>query len=213
MPRPFCQPDLSRTGTGCIFGEKSYILKKMKREILEKFLRKRQKDQKTIEVFINSEKDLYDHFSYMKSSRRDDKAKISEGLIKYLSAEAGKIQLKNPLKIIIRVPENLVSKTNPVRKLINASINEKLHKINKKVKRTNIFTFILALLGLLFIGSTQIIHLLERFYSLQEFVIVMSWVFMWKAVELFFFERIKIMRKKKILMQIYFAQIAIVPAE
>jgi hypothetical protein len=63
--------------------------------------------------------------------------------------------------------------------------------------------------GMALIGSTQIFTIASRRYSLNEFIIVMSWVFMWKAVELIFFERGKLIKEKAVLLKIFFAEITV----
>ena len=67
----------------------------------------------------------------------------------------------------------------------------------------------MAWFGMIIIGLTQIIPFIEKRYSLNELLIVMSWVFMWTAIDLIFFKRIELLREKKKYIKMYFSEIIV----
>jgi len=77
---------------------------------------------------------------------------------------------------------------------------------NNKIKGINIKSFILIWIGMILISITQIFQFVERRYSLNELIIVMSWVFMWKAIDLIFFEKRELLKEKRNLLKIYFSE-------
>jgi hypothetical protein len=162
-----------------------------------------------IDLCINNENELYNHFSKLNNViiSKSNTIKISNEIIEYLMAETEKIDQKDSLKIRIKVLEKQNIDIELIEKLIKENIKEKLSNLNKKIKRTNRISFILIFIGMILVGITQMFQFFEKRYSFNEFIVVMGWVFMWKAIELLFFERFKLIKEKRILMKIYFSEI------
>ncbi|AEF85768.1 hypothetical protein TREPR_3686 [Treponema primitia ZAS-2] len=166
-----------------------------------------------IKLCINNDMELYNHFTISinedKSISNNGNGKINNEIIDYLIIETGNVPLKNSLIIAMETFKKINETIEFIEKLIKENIKEKLYIINKRIRNINRNSFILILIGMVLIGITQIFQIMERRYSLNEFVIVMSWVFMWKAVELIFFERVKLMKEKAILLKIFYSEIII----
>ena len=181
----------------------------MKINIFEKRFAKRLKDNKNrsvIELCIKNEIDFYNDYSYLNNSINKN-IKINNNIIHYLINETENIPLKNSLLICIRTLNTISQNSGFFEKLVKKNIHKKISTINKRIKKINIHSIVLALIGMLLIGMTQISNFVSKQFSLNEFIIVMSWVFMWKAVDLMFFEKTRILKKKRTLMKIYFSQI------
>jgi hypothetical protein len=184
----------------------------MKNGFFEKLAIKRLKNNQNktkITLCINSFLDLYNRFSITNNGNIIDAGKINIEVMDYIIMETENIPRENNLIISIKTNENGNEKVTVIDNLIKRNIKEKIGKVNEKVRRTNRNAFILAFIGMILIGSTQIFQIFERRYSVNEFIIVMSWVFMWKAVEILFFERVKLIKEKAILLRIYFSEIII----
>ena len=169
---------------------------------------KNTKDKTKIELCINNETELYNHFSITntKNAPEHTNAKINNEIINYLMEETKKIPRYNSLVIGIKTPDGSNFEIDFVKKLIKENIHEKLMIIDKKRRTINKKAFILTFIGMILIVAIHIFHFFESLYFLNEFIIVMSWVFMWKATELFFFKRAKRVREAIILMKIYFSE-------
>ena len=181
----------------------------MKAIFLGKLLKKnlkRSKNRSVIELCVNDETELYNRFSMPKDDFNNN-AKISNDIMNYIETEANNIDLKNALVISIKLANGIRCDLNHMEKLIREYIDKKFLMLGRKIKKLNLHSFLLALTGMMLIGVTQIFRILENRFSLQEFIIVMSWVFMWKAVDLMFFERAELMKEKGILLKIYFSEI------
>jgi hypothetical protein len=162
-----------------------------------------------IDLCINSEDELYNHFSKLNtvSIARAGNAKINNEIIEYLIMETEKTDQRDSLKIGVKTPEKQDIDVELIEKLIKKNINEKLSGLNTKIRRTNSIAFILIFIGMALVGVTQIFQVFENRYSFNEFIIVMGWVFMWKAIELLIFDRFKLIKEKAILMKIYYSEI------
>jgi sRNA-binding carbon storage regulator CsrA len=162
-----------------------------------------------IDLCINSENELYNHFSKLDNViiAKADNAKINNEIIEYLIMETEKIDQRDSLKIGVKAPEKQDVAVEQIERLIKENINEKLSSLNGKIRRTNSIAFILIFIGMALVGVTQIFQVFENRYSFNEFIIVMGWVFMWKAIELLIFDRFKLIKEKAILMKIYYSKI------
>jgi hypothetical protein len=188
----------------------------MENGIFEKLLTKKLRhnlNKTKIKLCINNDTELYNHFTISSKENKhivnNSSGKINDEIIDYLIIETENIPPKNSLIITIEKYEKTNETIEFIEKLIKENINRKLYNINKRIRKINRNSFILILIGMILISITQIFQILERRYSLHEFVIVMSWVFMWKAVELIFFERVKLIKEKAILLKIFYSEITI----
>ena len=186
----------------------------MKINILEKIYSRKIKNNKNksvVELCINNEMDLCNKYSICdKNDIKNNNVRINNEIIDYLINEIKVVPHKNTFVINIKIFDKMDFEINFIKKLIKDSIDRKMLIINKKIKRVNIYSFILAWVGMMLIGITQIFQFIEKRYSLNQFIIVMSWVFMWKAVDLIFFERAEIIKEKGILLKIYYSDVTII---
>jgi hypothetical protein len=175
------------------------VIKKLKNDL----------NRNIIELCINNGNELYNHFSRLNNQniQKNNNSKINNEIIDYLIKETEKFNQGNGIKIILRILEKQNIDINFVEKIIKENIDDKLTILNKKIKRTNKISLILIIIGMILIGITQVFQFFEKRYSFNELIIVMSWVFMWKAIELIFFERFKLMKEKRILIKIYYSEI------
>jgi hypothetical protein len=188
----------------------------MKNDVFEKLLAKkfRHNVNKTkIKLCLNNNTELYNHFTIsIKENQNFENnlsGKINNNIIDYLIIETENISTNNSLIIAIEKFEKINETIEFIEKLIKENIKGKLYNIDKRIRKISRNSFILILIGMFLIGITQIFKIIERRYSFNEFVIVMSWVFMWKAVELIFFERIKLIKEKAILLKIFYSEVTI----
>ena len=167
---------------------------------------KNYKDKYIIELCIENEKDLYNNFSYL-NNKYSDNVKINSDIIEYLIDEAENMPLKHSLMVSIKTTNAITQNVDFIEKIIKENIRCKLLIINKRIRRSNIHSLILALIGMFLIGITHIFGFITKQYSINEFIIVMSWVFMWKAVDLIFFEKAGMLKNRIVLAKIYFSEL------
>ena len=163
------------------------------------------KNISVIELCINDEKDLYNKFTV--SANNTSNKKINDKIIDYLMAETENTPIHDPLVISVKLFNKTDIEISRIEKMIKENITEKINSINKTLRRLRIYAIICTLIGMFLIGTIQFMHAVESRYPLNEFIIVMSWVFMWKAVEFMFFDKIKLRRDKRFFLKIYNAEI------
>ena len=166
------------------------------------------RNKSIIELYINDEKDLYNKFTVSGKNKPPAlHTKINDEIIDLIIAETENTPNKNSLAITINLCCQMNSEINAIEKMIKENIARRIDSINWTFKKYNIFIVISAFIGMFLIGVTQFLEVTERRFPLKEFIVVMSWVFMWKAVELIFFDKMKLRRKKRILLKIYHSEI------
>ena len=169
---------------------------------------KNRKNKSIVELYIKNDSDFYNNYSYLNNIDNKN-IMINENVINYLVKETENISIKNSLLIYIKKISKVLQQEDSIEKLIKEDIHEKIFIISKRIRNINIHSIILALIGMLLIGITQLPKFEAKYFSFKEFVIVMSWVFMWKAVDLIFFEKAGLLKKRGTLMKIYFSEIKI----
>jgi hypothetical protein len=177
----------------------------MKINFFEKMIIKRLKNNKNktkIKLCVNNIMDIYNPYSIIDNGKclEDNNIKINNEIIEYLISETENIPKHDSLIIAIDTPEEIKS----IEKIIKENIKDRIIKTNKETKKANRNASVLAVVGMLLIASTELFQINR--YSLREFIIVMSWVFMWKAIETFFFERMKMTKEMAILLRIYLSE-------
>ena len=183
----------------------------MKLSFFEKLIVKKIKSSKNksfVELCINKEADLFNCFSMFGNSFTNN-TKINDKIMDYIEAETRSIDIRDALIISVKIVDEIKYDLNFIEKLIKEYAERKILMLNKKIHKLNIHSFILAFIGMMLIGITHILRILEKRYSINEFIIVMSWVFMWKAVDLMVFDKTGILKEKGVLMKIYYSEIFI----
>ena len=163
-------------------------------------------NKSSVDLYINKEADFFNNFSTF-GNNINNNAKINNEIINYIEAETRKINIRNALIISVKIVDEIKHDIKFIEKLIKEYAEGKIIILNKKIHKININAFVLALIGMMLIGITHIFQIFEKRYSLNEFIIVMSWVFMWKAVDLMFFEKAELMKEKGILLKIYYSDV------
>jgi hypothetical protein len=148
-----------------------------------------------IKVCINNETQIYNQFTLIKGM--NDKVKINDEIINFLYEEIENSPKNNKTVIEFYAEGGFINTIKSMEKLIKDRISTKINIINVRIKKQKRNAIVLALVGMFLIGSTQVSQNLNRHISLHEFIIVISWVFMWKAIEIFFFEKMKLIKEKK----------------
>jgi len=166
------------------------------------------KSTDSVDVFINKEADLYNRYTFSeKDYIKNISTRINGEVIEYLINEIKTFPINNTLNINLIISNNIYIDIKFIEGIIKENITKDIVVINKTLRKTHFKSIIFSIVGMLLIGVTQIFQLIEKRYSLNEFIIVMSWVSMWKAVDLIFFERADLMKEKTKLLKIYFAKI------
>ena len=170
--------------------------------------------KKTVRLFINDERDLYGKFSAGLNSGNAAAApdgEINAEIIEYLQREVIDLPAFCSVNFEIRVKGKSGEELAGIKELIHTELNRKIFRAGLNLVKMKHQSILLALGAVLPLTAQQIFAQFITRYALKEFFLVMAWVFMWKAVELFFFERNKISREKKTLKRILACDFTVLP--
>jgi hypothetical protein len=131
---------------------------------------------------------------------------VDEEIIEYLERAIEDIPIKYPVDILVSAAHKGPGLIGQLKELVNIHVYSRLLAAKHDLKRNGLISLVLAIVGLLMLG-------LQAFFSSRfdipmsnEFLLIISWVFLWKAVETYFFDR----QKKRLayfkLMQLYMAE-------
>jgi len=165
------------------------------------------KSKSIIELCINSNDDFYNHFSTINNGNilNDPNLKISDEVVDYLIEEAKCIPKRNSIIINFKLADKVQCEIEVIKNILKNNISSKILSTGNSIKKINIYSIFMILIGTSLIGIKQFIN---KTYSLNELIVVMSWVFMWKAIDFIFFEKSKLRKEIFILKKIYFANIS-----
>jgi hypothetical protein len=161
------------------------------------------REPESITLFFFYERALIDSYS---SGKLLDTAAINPAVIEYLESGVRNIPLKKQLTIEIeyggKIPEDPFLPEKLIKKNLEASIGA----LFKRNFRITINSLILALAGIVILGLINRIPYFNSRYAFNELFVVISWVFIWRFVELFFFERARLRLRRMKLLQIFLAR-------
>jgi hypothetical protein len=177
---------------------------------LFKYRQKKAKDMSTINLCINAETQIFNKFTMFDKEIAEINwniiTRIDNELIEYLKNEVVNVPIKNNIKVDIYVKQKMVNKVSDIENLIKENIQLKINQLDTKIKNIIMQSLIFILIGLILIGIAEYSKFIVNTVLHKELVIVMSWVFMWKAIELIYFERRKLKKEKFKLLKMCFCE-------
>ena len=160
-------------------------------------------NEKTIILHINDERELYGKFSCPAGNAAGlIDAEINPEIIDYLEKEAEDIPVFFNMKINLDITGMSSEKYGRAEDMIKTAVLYRIQKANIKLSKNRWGSIMMILAGFIPLTLQQILSSLVTRYALREFLLVVSWVFLWKAVEQIFFERKKIIMEKHALRKI-----------
>jgi len=161
-----------------------------------------------IKLYINNEADLYEKFSYPADSgetagRTDFASEIDPAIIAYLEKKTAAVPVYSDFEIELHIRDAGKEKHRIAADAIKAYVIGQLAETEITLAKINRNSIMLILAGILPLAMQQMFTKVISRYFMSEFLLVMTWVFMWKAVELLFFGRPELAKKRSVLKKIY----------
>jgi len=149
------------------------------------------------EIKLSVTGDIYDKYSGLKDRF------INKDIISYLEDKAKYFPAFEKLTILVESPEPGIMED--LKSGVNAQLKRELTDIEYELKkdfRESVLLFFAGVVSFLF----------EAFFSigfqskmLDNLMVIVCWVFVWRSVEIFFFERRELRKRKRKLLQLYLA--------
>jgi len=162
--------------------------------------------EEVIPLFFKNEDEIIAPYSAGKLS---GDAAINPAVIDYLESRAGNTPVKKKLTIEIEYGGKPPDDHFLPEKLIKKNLEVTIAALIKRNTGITKGSFALALVGLSILGFINKVPYFSDRYAFNELFVVISWVFIWRFVEMFFFERAKVGRRMVRLSRIFFAEFRI----
>lgn len=170
---------------------------------------------RTVKLYINDDSDLFSRYSL--NTERDPDSKIdlaaaspsdiNRELIEYLEKEAAVLPRIIGMNIDLCAKGRTQEELALIADLIKTELKRKYFRLHVTSIKTRWHSVILVLGSIIPLMVQHFFSTMVSHFAISEFLLVVAWVFMWKAVELFFFEHSEIMKEKKSLKKILRAEI------
>ena len=170
--------------------------------------------EKIISLCINNEKDLYNRFTFFSDENIEANAshmQISDEVINFLERQMDHVPPFIPVTIELRLKERNEEKLKRIEESIKAELTKKTFEIDIAIAKMRRNGVLLVIAGVIPLTFRQIFSALTSRYALTELFLVMAWVFMWKAVEILFFNRPELAKRKMKFRRILKAEFSLSP--
>jgi hypothetical protein len=165
-----------------------------------------------IRLCLSDEAKIYDPFSVSAQNRTSDGeeknsfARINPEILDYMKREVDTIPFGNKVSVVIDAPFATEEMFGFIKGLIGKSISKTIGDLTVKNRRTLRIASALAIIGILVFALASLVFPPQSGYVLHEVAIITSWVFIWRAVEMFFFKRGDTQLEMLKLQRLYFAE-------
>ncbi|MCL2880132.1 MAG: hypothetical protein FWF29_07800 [Treponema sp.] len=163
----------------------------------------RSSDHGHILLFIKEEGDIIEPHS---SAKPDGGAIINPAIIEYLETRVHNIRHNSKVTIEIEYGGKIPDDPLLPEKLIKKELKTTILVSSKQNRSILIGSLLLALAGIGILAFIGKFPSLNHLYAFNELFVVVSWVFIWRFVEMFFFDRTKLRFRRMKLLQIFSAE-------
>ncbi len=110
-----------------------------------------------------------------------------------------------PLTVEVENKSDHAEITDTLKQIVQENVIGAIQESHRELNRNLILAAFLSIAGLLCLGFIALFSLFVDQFIFREFFVVIAWVLIWRAVELFFFDASSLRLQKYKLMQLYFA--------
>lgn len=148
------------------------------------------KDKFVIDILVNNEEDMLSPFSGMNPI-------ISSSLFDYLEQKTNNRKIKNG--IVLNVISNTIDALEELlyKNAIYNTYEEKYLEAKKDSKRNLIVAITMMFIGILTLVVGIILDHHNKSSIILEIYDIIAWVFIWEAVDIFFFKQFSLKFKRK----------------
>lgn len=172
---------------------------------LKKELKSRDKsfnDIETINVKVKHEEEIYSGYNY------DRNEVLNPALSDFLVEKAESLHKRSKLRI--KIFSDFSLEEHELFSAIKNKFKGEFESYERKLKQTAIFSLVVLILGILFLGIFVLEEIFFHNVVLSIILEIASWVFIWEAVDSFFLERIALKEKRRQMARLYDAEIEVV---
>ena len=159
-------------------------------------------DIETINVKVKHEEEIYSGYNY------DRNEVLNPALSDFLVEKAESLHKRSKLRI--KIFSDFSLEEHELFSAIKNKFKGEFESYERKLKQTAIFSLVVLILGILFLGIFVLEEMFFHNVVLSIILEIASWVFIWEAVDSFFLERIALKEKRRQMARLYDTEIEVV---
>ncbi len=159
-------------------------------------------DIETINVKVKHEEEIYSGYNY------DRNEVLNPALSDFLVEKAESLHKRSKLRI--KIFSDFSLEEHELFSAIKNKFKGEFESYERKLKQTAIFSLVVLILGILFLGIFVLEEMFFHNVVLSIILEIASWVFIWEAVNSFFLERMTLKEKWRQMARLYDAEIEVV---
>ena len=166
--------------------------------------RKKEKECEGCEVDVKLEhgEQIFSQYNY------ENQWTLDEDFSDYLWRNSKLSSLRKPLTIKIHTEKELDRAR--VALAIKNHYREEYMDVKNEIKKTNEFSLVALVLGVLFLGLLVLFYKVADNYILDTITEIIAWVFVWEAADNFFLKRTLLRHKALRIQRLYCAEVVVV---
>jgi hypothetical protein len=165
-------------------------------------------DESIIKLCIKNEYQIFDTYSVSEkdTSVCGKTSRINNEILEYLKREIDREPLHTKIVVEVEMPKITDEVVGVIKGMVTNTIKVTINELSKENMRLKITSLLLAAGGIVTLALLHLLPSIINKYALHEFFVIISWVFIWRSVELFFFRRSEIKLTTIKLIQLYIAE-------
>ena len=159
-------------------------------------------DYNIINIKVDNKEQVISKFSY------DENDKLNKELSEFILDKTKIMPLNKDIKL------NFYT-ASPIDKIeiqttLQNHFREEYIEVKHELKRANIFSLIMLILGILSLSSLLLAHKFFDYFYFTTILEIASWVFVWEAVDIFFIQRSRLKRQSLLMHKLYSAHVEVI---
>ena len=155
-----------------------------------------------INIKVDNSEQIISKFSY------DENDKLNKELSEFIIDKTKIVNLRKDIKLNFYV--NSPIEKDEIQTTLKNHFNEEYIEAKHELKRANIFSCIMLILGILSLSVLLLAHKFFDYFYFTTILEIASWVFVWESVDMFFLQRPKHKRQCILMQKLKLAQIEII---
>jgi hypothetical protein len=159
-------------------------------------------DYNNINIKVDNKEQVISKFSY------DENDKLNKELSEFILDKTKTINLTKNIRLNFYTPTPI--EPQEIKTTIYNHFREEYIEIKHELKRTNIFTLIMLILGILSLSFLILAHKFFDYFYFTTILEIASWVFVWECIDGFFLKRSRLRHQCLLMKRLYSADIEII---
>ena len=159
-------------------------------------------DYNIINIKVDNKEQVISKFSY------DENDKLNKELSEFILDKTKTMMLSKDIQLNFYTTSPI--EKQEIKTTLYNHFNEEYIEVRHELKRANIFSLIMLILGILSLSILILAHKFFNYFYFTTILEIASWVFVWECVDSFFLKRSHIKRQCLLMKKLYSAKIEVI---